>query len=231
MDEVLRDLSFRGIRLVSEQFKSGNKVVVGIVGAPGSGKTTAAELVALLINGFEERELAVVVPMDGFHFYRKQLDAMPNPTEAHARRGAAFTFDADRFVAAVKQLKEQTTAEISLPSFDHAQGDPVEDAIKVTNMHRIVLVEGNYLLLDQEPWRQLRGVFNETWFLDVDIDVAMERVFQRQTEIGLTAEESRKRIAENDRPNAEQIVAASRGAATLLVPSLPFAEALQGAAD
>ena len=108
----------------------------------------------------------------GFHLCRSQLDAMPNAAEAHARRGAHWTFDAARFVQSVRQLRTQralaaglpcclrllllswqrSAASLSLPSFDHAVGDPVEDDILVKPEHRVVIIEGLYTLLG-EPGR------------------------------------------------------------------------------
>jgi pantothenate kinase len=142
--------------------------------------------------------------------------------EAYARRGAHWTFDGAAFVAAIRRIKQQGAA--SLPSFDHGVGDPIEDDIQIdAAQHAVVLVEGNYLFLEQEPWVQLRGLFDDAWFVDCPIDLAMQRVFDRQAAIGLAAEVSLGRIAGNDRPNAV-LVNASKSAARLLVPSsVPFA--------
>jgi pantothenate kinase len=142
--------------------------------------------------------------------------------EAYARRGAHWTFDGAAFVAAIRRLKQQGAA--SLPSFDHGVGDPIEDDIQIdAARHAVVLVEGNYLFLEQEPWVQLRELFDDAWFVDCPVDLAMQRVFDRQVGIGLAPEVSLGRIAGNDRPNA-LLVNASKGAARLLVPSnVPFA--------
>lgn len=174
------------------------------------------------INARAGAEVAVMLPMDGFHYYRRQLDAMPDPQEAHARRGAHWTFDARAFVDCVRRVRAEGQA--AVPSFDHAVGDPVEGDIRVLTSHRVVLVEGNYVLLDGAPWDELRrgGLLDDTWFVDVPLDVAMERVFRRQTAIGLAPEVSRGRIAGNDRPNAE-LVLGSRCNARVVVPSdVPF---------
>lgn len=142
--------------------------------------------------------------------------------EAYARRGAPWTFDAEAFVAAVRKIRLQGGA--SLPSFDHGVGDPVEGDILIdSQQHAVVLVEGNYLLLESEPWVHLRELFDDTWFVDCPLDTAMQRVFERQTAIGLAPDVSRGRIAGNDRPNGE-LIDASKGAARVLVPSnIPFA--------
>lgn len=142
--------------------------------------------------------------------------------EAYARRGAHWTFDAEAFVAAIRRIRQ--TGSAFLPSFDHGVGDPIEDDILIDSKHHaVVLVEGNYLFLDSEPWVHLRELFDDAWFVECPLDTAMQRVFARQTAIGLAPEVSRGRIAGNDRPNGE-LIDASKGAARVLVPSsIPFA--------
>eukprot|EP00879_Flechtneria_rotunda_P016976 GHRR01017772.1.p1 GENE.GHRR01017772.1~~GHRR01017772.1.p1 ORF type:complete len:166 (+),score=43.23 GHRR01017772.1:1837-2334(+) len=159
--------------------------------------------------------------MDGFHYYKRQLDQMPNPQEAYASRGAPWTFDAEAFVAAAQQIKQ--TGKASLPSFDHSVGDPTEEDIHTdSGQHAVVIIEGNYLFLDTQPWVQLRDLFTDMWFVECPIDIAMQRVFDRQVAIGLQPEVSKQRIAGNDRPNAE-LVNASKAPARVVVPStVPF---------
>ena len=126
---------------------------VGVAGTPGGGKTYFAENVRKLL---EERHgiNAIVVPMDGYHYYRKQLDKFDDPEEAHARRGAAFTFDAERFVADVEEANRSHT--FKFPSFDHAKKDPEEAMIEFDkNKHDAVIIEGLYVLLDYKPWSVL----------------------------------------------------------------------------
>ncbi|KAF6266060.1 P-loop containing nucleoside triphosphate hydrolase protein [Scenedesmus sp. NREL 46B-D3] len=203
-EEIIEQLAHHA--LDAAQANQGSSVyLVGIAGSPGSGKSTLAQQVAQRITQLcQQRGLsrtAAVAPMDGFHYYKQQLDAMPDPQEAYARRGAHWTFDGNAFVAAVRRLKQHGAA--SLPSFDHGVGDPVEDDIHIDSaQHAVVLVEGNYLLLELEPWVQLRGVFDDAWFVDCPVDLAMQRVFDRQVAIGLAPEVSLGRIEGNDKPNA-----------------------------
>jgi len=157
--------------------------------------------------------------MDGFHLYRWQLDRMDDPEEAHARRGAHWTFDAEAFVRCLESLRDGGA--VSAPSFDHGVGDPVASDIDIRPHHTVVVVEGNYLLLDIEPWRKVSGILDEVWYVDTPVDVAMERIFERQTGNGLAPETSRWRIANNDRPNAE-LVLTTRTRADLVLPSLPL---------
>eukprot|EP00882_Tetradesmus_deserticola_P021737 GHRQ01023534.1.p1 GENE.GHRQ01023534.1~~GHRQ01023534.1.p1 ORF type:complete len:306 (+),score=75.56 GHRQ01023534.1:124-1041(+) len=224
-EEIIEQLAHHALDAAQAQQDNG-VYLVGIAGSPGSGKSTLAQQVAQSITQLcQQRGLgrsAAVAPMDGFHLYKKQLDAMPDPQEAYARRGAHWTFDSAAFVAAIQRLKQHGAA--SLPSFDHGVGDPIEDDIQIdAAQHAVVLVEGNYLFLELEPWMQLRKLFDDAWFVDCPVDLAMQRVFERQVAIGLAPEVSLERIEGNDRPNALQ-VNASKGAARLLVPStVPFA--------
>ena len=210
-------------------------------------------------NGDDENEdddddVAVVLPMDGFHLTRAQLAAStdPSPEEMLARRGAHWTFDGAAFVETVREVVEASSngektsdRTVLAPSFDHGVGDPCPGAVEVRPAHRLVLVEGNYLLLPLEPWSRLVGdgndggdgggggdnsgggegegegetspLFYQTWFLDVDLDEAMERVRRRQVAAGVLSEEvSRQRIEGNDRPNGE-LVASTKGRADVVV--------------
>jgi pantothenate kinase len=140
--------------------------------------------------------------------------------EAYARRGAHWTFDAEAFVKCVGSIRNTGAADV--PSFDHGIGDPVPGDIRVTPEQGIVLVEGNYLYLDEEPWLQLRGMLDDTWYVDVPLEVAMQRVFARQVALGLDPAVSKMRVAGNDQPNA-MMVQATKGVAKVLVPSdIPF---------
>lgn len=88
-------------------------------------------------------------------------------------------------------------------------------------------VEGNYLFLDDQPWCELRQLFDDCWFVDVDIDSAMQRVFERQTAIGVAPEQSRVRIATNDRPNGELVNATRHNAQVVVPSSVPFRQQQQ----
>lgn len=135
------------------QNSAGSVPFIGVAGAGASGKSFfCQEIKRILEENFDIE--ALVVTMDGYHYYRHQLDQMEDPEYAHARRGAEFTFDAQRFVKDLKHA--QATGEGSFPDFDHAKKDPEEDKIKFDGKkHQVVLVEGLYVLLNKEPWAQL----------------------------------------------------------------------------
>ena len=109
------------------------------------------------------------IDQDGFHFSQAVLSTLQSPECPFERRGAPFTFDADGFVQIVKTLRKAPVTESSeadkaiwLPSFDHALKDPVERDICVASNQRIVLLEGNYLLLDVHPWKDIYELVDES---------------------------------------------------------------------
>nr|KJB42204.1 hypothetical protein B456_007G142000 [Gossypium raimondii] len=164
-------------------------------------------------------DVAIVVPMDGFHLYRSQLDAMENPEEAHARRGAPWTFDPVLLLNCLKSLRKQGS--VYAPSFAHGIGDPIEDDIFVSLQHKVVIVEGNYLLSDEGVWREVSSIFDEKWFIDVDLDTAMQRVLKRHISTGKPPDVAQWRIDYNDRPNAEFIMKSKKNA-DLVIKSIDF---------
>ncbi|KAF2002758.1 P-loop containing nucleoside triphosphate hydrolase protein [Amniculicola lignicola CBS 123094] len=196
------------------------RYLIAVSGIPGSGKTTLAAIVAKRLNELRAKhspgtanssQLAAFVPMDGYHLSRKQLDAMPDPQSAHARRGAAFTFDGDSFLLLVKKLREPLLPETSTlyaPSFDHALKDPVADDISIAACVRIVIFEGNYLSLSKSPWKDAAELMDQLWFVDVDFNEARKRLVYRHIKAGLAKdeEEAGKRADENDLVNGKEIV-------------------------
>ncbi|KAI8622122.1 P-loop containing nucleoside triphosphate hydrolase protein [Chytriomyces sp. MP71] len=191
------------------------RCLVAIAGVPGSGKSTLSSLLAEQLR--MRNQSAVVVPMDGFHLTRAQLNATPNPEEAHRRRGAPFTFDAAGLVQFVRALRSQTTI-LHAPSFDHAAGDPIPGAIAISPETRFLLLEGIYLHLSLPPWEEMRSQFDEAWFLDIPLQAAAARLMRRHVATGVekTEEKARERVEESDMVNARAILE-NRVSATLEV--------------
>ena len=186
------------------------------------GKTTLAAKVATHLNEIHAQKnpglagstsIATFLPMDGYHLTRAQLSAMPDPHTAHARRGAAFTFDAPAFLQLVKKLREPIcpeTGTIHAPSFDHAVKDPVADDIPIAASSRIIVMEGNYLSLGSgaAEWKEAAGLMDELWFVEVEEAVARKRLMKRHIASGIAAneEEGGRRADENDLVNGREIV-------------------------
>lgn len=182
----------------------GQQYWIGLVGAPGSGKSTLASWLQQQLG-----DDLLVLPMDGYHYYRQQLDQMPDSGWAYSRRGAPFTFDAERCVQEL--LAARQSGQGVFPGFDHAEGDPVEGMYPLLPNRKLVLVEGNYLLLQEPPWARLKDeVFDETWLLDIDLAVSNQRVFERHCSLGMSAEIARQRVDSNDGLNAALILQQSR---------------------
>lgn len=178
------------------------------------GKTTLARLITNRVNqkfDSNHENIAAYIPMDGYHYSRAQLNSFPDPKSAHARRGAAFTFDAASILLLVNNLRKPLspdTPKIYVPSFCHALKDPVENDIAISSHARILIFEGNYLALNMGPWREIAELFDERWLLQVDFKVAEKRLISRHIAAGIAAceEDARKRAQENDLVNGQQIV-------------------------
>eukprot|EP00743_Colponemidia_sp_Colp-15_P003368 GILK01003641.1.p1 GENE.GILK01003641.1~~GILK01003641.1.p1 ORF type:complete len:234 (+),score=36.85 GILK01003641.1:34-702(+) len=222
MEKVYDELADRLLRLRQDK-PSENVVLIAIAGYPGSGKTTTATEVAKRVNSRVSNgddSFCVVMPMDGYHLYRRELDDMEDPVEAHKRRGSPWTFNPEKMFRTVEQIKSTGTA--SVPGFDHAVGDPEEDAIHITANNKIVIIEGLYLLLQDDYWGRIGRLFDEKWFIDCELNEALGRLTKRHMQAwGISKQDAEARIDYNDRKNAE-IVDASKVYADFLVPSLPL---------
>lgn len=185
--------------------------MIALAGLPGAGKSTLAARLAAEVNAEAGPGAMVALGMDGFHLTRAALRRLPDPDEALARRGAPWTFNPDALARRLHEVRaEAGRAAVSWPGFKHEIGDPVEGAELVPPDARLVLVEGLYLLCQDDGWQALREAFDERWYLDTPLDLAMERLTRRHMAAwGLSREAAEARIAANDRLNAE-IVQASR---------------------
>ncbi|KAL4937965.1 hypothetical protein BDV06DRAFT_202005 [Aspergillus oleicola] len=195
---------------------SNARLLIAVSGIPGSGKTEVAISMAKRINDLYSAQnsgqlIAATIPMDGYHLTRAQLAQMPDPEMAAARRGAAFTFDGDKFLELVRALREPLTEQtktLHAPSFDHAVKDPVDNDIPIAAERRVLFFEGNYLSLNKEPWSSAAKLMDELWFVEVDFDTARQRLIKRHVKAGIAADEkeAEKRANENDLVNGREIV-------------------------
>ncbi|KAL5000684.1 P-loop containing nucleoside triphosphate hydrolase protein [Aspergillus recurvatus] len=191
------------------------RLLIAVSGIPGSGKTELAITMAKRINekygAQNDALIAAAIPMDGYHLTRAQLAQMPDPEYAAARRGAAFTFDGEKFLALVRALREPLTPEtqtLHAPSFDHAVKDPVDNDIPIAAARRVIFFEGNYLSLNKEPWSSAAKLMDELWFVDVDFDTARQRLIKRHVKAGIAKDkaDAEKRANQNDLVNGREIV-------------------------
>ncbi|MEM7463710.1 MAG: hypothetical protein AAF362_13640, partial [Pseudomonadota bacterium] len=124
-----------------------DRLIVAIAGPPGSGKSTLAQKLHDAIEANNPAGTSVIVPMDGFHLDNETLDRL----ELRQRKGAPETFDAEGFLAMMREIKENKKT-VPVPDFDRELDSTVDRGSKVDPENKIVLAEGNYLLLETEPW-------------------------------------------------------------------------------
>lgn len=187
--------------------KAGARFVLGIVGPPGAGKSTLAERLRDVLN--KNGQVAVVAPMDGFHRSNAELDAMG----ARARKGEPGTFDADAYVAALRQVRDG--ARVEWPTFSRLTDEPVPSGVVIED-EPIVITEGNYLLLDEGPWKDVRVLLDEAWFVDVPDEVLVPRLLERFLAGGRSRAEAEAKITRSDLRNAA-LVRATRDRADLVL--------------
>ncbi len=177
--------------------------IIGIAGAPGAGKSTLAEELCDRLNDASPGS-AAVLPMDGYHFD----DAILEARGWRARKGAPHTFDVNGFAAMLERLRTNAEDEIAVPVFFREEEVAHNAARMISKNVRYLIVEGNYLLLDQPPWSELR--FDTSVFLEVPVDELRRRLEDRWR--GLTGEELRAKLEDNDLPNVELVAGSSRRA-------------------
>ncbi|MDW4550543.1 hypothetical protein R5H32_14365 [Defluviimonas sp. D31] len=182
------------------------RILVAIAGSPGSGKSTLAAELALELG-----HTAAAVPMDGFHL---DNDELQRRGLLH-RKGMPETFD----VAAFHALLVQLTAggAVRYPTFDRAADRVVEGGGVVEASVRFVVVEGNYLLLDEPGWSSLHELWDLTIRLDVPPSELKQRLLRRWLDQGLSRDEALRRALDNDLANAERVARHSRPADLVLV--------------
>jgi pantothenate kinase len=193
---------------LATRIASGRRTLIGIVGAPGAGKSTFAEALRAA-----HPAAAQVVPMDGFHLANVELARLGR---AH-RKGAPDTFDAAGYLALLRRLRAQGPTEtVYAPEFRREIEEPIAGAIAVLPQTPLLLAEGNYLLLDEEPWVEVAAALDEVWYLEVDDSLRRERLLARHRSFGRSAEAAAAWVTNTDEPNARRI-AASAVRATLRV--------------
>ena len=188
---------------------SGSRTILGIVGAPGSGKSTFA---AWIQQQFGPGS-AVVVPMDGFHLGNAIIDGTPLRT----RKGAIDTFDAGGYLSLLRRLVRRDEAVVYAPEFRRTIDEPVAASIAIPAEVPLVITEGNYLLADQEPWKEARAQLDEVWFVDTPPALRLSRLVARHVEFGMKPGAAQAWAEGPDETNAV-LIHATRPAADRIIP-------------
>ncbi|AZN70740.1 nucleoside triphosphate hydrolase [Georhizobium profundi] len=184
---------------VADRASGRDRFVVALAGPPGAGKSTVAERLVKALN--QRSEIAALLPMDGFHLDNIVLEARG----LTHRKGAPETFDAQGYVSLLQRVRAVPAAEIAVPLFDRMLDLARAGGAIVAPHHRIIVTEGNYLLVDRFPWADLSSQFDLTIWLDVDDDTLQERLIRRWLHHGLSREAAISRALDNDMQNVSWV--------------------------
>lgn len=184
------------------------RLLLGLTGAPGAGKSTLALELAQAWPG-----RAAVVPMDGFHLAGSELARLGRS----ARKGGEDTFDSAGYVALLRRLRQRPAGEvIYAPDYRRTLHEAVAGAIAVPWETELVITEGNYLLLDQGHWSAVQGLLDLSCYIEIDPALRAARLLERHVRFGRSRADAGAWIEQTDEPNARQI-AATRARADLLL--------------
>lgn len=181
----------------------GRRLIVALAGPPTAGKSTLAEAI---VRQLDDR--AITLGLDAFHFDDAVLDARGD----RSRKGAPHTYDVGGYAALLDRLRMPTAEPIALPVFDRELELTRAAAEICEPHHRVIITEGNWLLLDESPWNQLAPRFDLTAFVSTDLATVERRILERWQRLGFDRADANHRAQQNDLPNARLALASSRPA-------------------
>lgn len=197
MANVISTIEEATSRITQLLNQSTSRVVLGIVGKPGSGKSTLSKN---LIESFGTAN-TVIVPMDGFHLSNLQLDNL----NRRSRKGAIDTFDVEGYVSLLERIKNDAESDIYFPIFYREIEESHAAAGVVTSKHKLVITEGNYLLNPDGKWGKIRSLLTESWFVDPQDDLRIERLIKRHQSYGKSLEDATNWSKGSDQTNADLV--------------------------
>ncbi|WP_036465044.1 nucleoside/nucleotide kinase family protein [Mycolicibacterium iranicum] len=193
--------------------ESAPRAVLGIAGSPGAGKST---LVEALLRGIGEQRgpgWAAHVPMDGFHLADVQLRRLARLDH----KGAPDTFDSAGFAHLLERVRHDTDDDVYAPGFERGLEQPLAAAVVVPPSARLVITEGNYLLLDRPGWRRARLAMDQVWFVIADEQTRIDRLIARHVEFGKRPDVARAWVTDVDERNAGLVSSTATAADRVVV--------------
>jgi pantothenate kinase len=187
--------------------RSGRRVLLGIAGPPGGGKSTLAQMVVANLG-----ERARLVGMDGFHLAQAELARLGRQD----RKGAIDTFDVAGYVALLRRLRDPTEDVVYAPDFRREIEEPVASAVPVAGDVPLVVTEGNYLLAEQGDWVRVRDLLDDVWYVTTPEETRLRWLIERHVAYGKTRDAARAWALGSDQRNAE-LVEATKGRADAIV--------------
>jgi pantothenate kinase len=187
------------VNMIREGAAGSPRFIVAVAGPPAAGKSTIAERIVGALRAGGSR--ASVIPMDGFHYDDAVLEALG----LRSRKGSPPTFDVAGYAALLQRLKAREP-DVAIPHFDRSLELSRAAAELVSAETTFLIAEGNYLLLDYQPWKDLRPLFDMTVFLDVPVEELDRRLVERWDHFGRDRVEARNWIDGNDLPNIRHVI-------------------------
>ncbi len=219
--------------MLRRQQTLGRRITAGLAGIPGGGKSTFAALLQVVGQAVLPPGFLAVFGLDGWHYpnavldRRTTLDVRGQPVPLRTRKGGPESFDADAVVETLDVLR--AGGELLLPVYDRRIHDPRPGALRVDARAGILLIEGNYLLVDREPWRRIGDRLDLRLFLTCDPQTARQRVIDRHIRGGCSPAEAEEKYRTNDAPNTRLVLDSVARAELVVQPDGPrLCRALDG---
>ena len=197
MPEQLASQEAALARIQNHLENSTDRVLIGIIGKPGAGKSTLSKFLMAKLP----KEFVTVVPMDGYHLSNKVLKELKRSD----RKGAPDTCDVAGFISLVQRIRSEQTQSIYYPIFDRAIEESIAAQGVVTSDTKVVIIEGNYLLHDEGGWEVCNDLLDESWMVDVDDDKRISRLISRHIAYGKEPEAAKAWAKGTDEVNAKLI--------------------------
>jgi pantothenate kinase len=191
------------------RLSDGRRILLGVAGSPGSGKSTFSACVADALGP----ESALVVPMDGFHLG----NAIINGTPLRQRKGAPDTFDVGGYLSLLRRLACRDEDVVYAPDFRRTIDEPVAASLAVPAALPVIITEGNYLLSDDPRWQQVRAQLDEVWFIDTPHELRLARLVERHMLFGMDRAAAEAWANGPDAANA-RLIEATRSRADRIIP-------------